>query len=869
MSKECYTSLGKIGRICFDAGLSNTLTYIPNQATLSVTAVGTSIYGSPTFNGLVASGFSTSNYLGIPIIAPFFAPLNWEFVIKATTGNSLSNNQGLFGITGTGIIRGDIQSNKLKVQLSTNTSNFDIGSINSSTLSTNTTYWFRLSASYSSSDPDSRTGNLIITLETSTDGTNFTNNGSATLSGVSTTGTKAFYFPTPELLIGKARDGVWGGSIDLSASYLKYGQVNWSGKSGVTLKSGSKIYIPNGWSDYTYYKSTFGSWTQPTLTSNTSNSSFTISDPKLSGGTISGTTMTWGSSAITNTSDVWKAFDSSTSTYFTINKGNQTFTVFDINFSNYMSISGVTITGNIVSGAASALTGSQIYSINDIGNPTLISTLTTSNVNTHTFTGTRTKKLRICVRPNTDGSSYPTRITNIAITGQVETSTTTSTSSSYDYKVGSGTKLFTEVTTTSNLSNSSVYANKNLIISNGSGNIHWSMYHNSGDTPPSSPVSATIWYNTNENIVYRYDGIKWVGGYSLPIGIVNPNASSSEILSEVKTFKGIGYVGSTIYVFPGLKALIPNGLKENYTYNSTEYEVTKIQPLTFTGNPGATSLFLRNNGTLVERYYKKQSYQPNRTYCAWYNPHTNTYKECGSDASNFTNKSMVYIGSFSDDNGSPVKITSASLNSIQTKNERLNIKSVYKGSQQVWGYTPSQILFESSTTGTYTLNIEHSGAYELTICGAGGGGGGSATAHSWYGSNGGSGAAFKGVVNLTPGTYTLVVGQGGNGGGASGRNAPGGSNGTASTISKDSTTIISAGAGNGGHGTGDYGSSNNGNGGTLTLGSIEVISSTISSNGVTKSTASVLENGYGGGGSFVSRSAGTKGQNGYIKLVAK
>ena len=57
-------------------------------------------------------------------------------------------------------------------------------------------------------------------------------------------------------------------------------------------------------------------------------------------------------------------------------------------------------------------------------------------------------------------------------------------------------------------------------------------------------------------------------------------------------------------------------------------------------------------------------------------------------------------------------------------------------------YTLNQVLFEKSTPGTYTLNIDK-GIFEVSICGAGGGGGGSATSHSWLGSNGGSGAAKR------------------------------------------------------------------------------------------------------------------------------
>lgn len=180
-------------------------------------------------------------------------------------------------------------------------------------------------------------------------------------------------------------------------------------------------------------------------------------------------------------------------------------------------------------------------------------------------------------------------------------------------------------------------------------------------------------------------------------------------------------------------------------------------------------------------------------------------------------------------------------------------------------YKKDFILFESGTPGTYTIEIK-SGIFELMICGAGGGGGGSATKHSWLGSNGGSGAAFKGEVKLSTSSLQLTIGQGGNGGPSSGRNAGAGGNGTASSIYQNSVNLITTGAGNGGGGTGDGAGGNNGNGGTLTIGGLNIVSSSIQSNGVAKSTVSVLENNFGAGGAAQSYNSGTNGQNGYIKI---
>lgn len=183
-----------------------------------------------------------------------------------------------------------------------------------------------------------------------------------------------------------------------------------------------------------YYKYNYVSWTQPVLTSNTSNSFFTFSDPTLSGSTISTpSSPTWGSSGVSRYSDIYKTMDSDTGNYFTINNGSKTYTVFDLQFTDYLKISKIYIKGNVVSGYASAMTGSIIYDMTS-GSPVLISSQTATQENTHTYSTPKiVKKIRICIRPNDDGNNYPSRITDITITATKRSGATESTSSDYDY----------------------------------------------------------------------------------------------------------------------------------------------------------------------------------------------------------------------------------------------------------------------------------------------------------------------------------------------------------------------------------------------------------------------------------------------------
>lgn len=88
------------------------------------------------------------------------------------------------------------------------------------------------------------------------------------------------------------------------------------------------------------------------------------------------------------------------------------------------------------------------------------------------------------------------------------------------------------------------------------------------------------------------------------------------------------------------------------------------------------------------------------------------------------------------------------------------IKEAYYNGEKVYS-SGGVIIFESSTAGTYTVELS-SGKYEIT-CVAGGGGGTYCIDNSGsrVSGSGASGSCFKGVVRISAGTYTVVVGAGG------------------------------------------------------------------------------------------------------------
>lgn len=176
--------------------------------------------------------------------------------------------------------------------------------------------------------------------------------------------------------------------------------------------------------------------------------------------------------------------------------------------------------------------------------------------------------------------------------------------------------------------------------------------------------------------------------------------------------------------------------------------------------------------------------------------------------------------------------------------------------------------------GTYNLTIP-AGNHAVAL--VGGGGGGAQCAQSsllgYYIAGGGSGALYRGVLELPKGNYAIVVGNSGQGAKAnSSFSATGSDGGETRLAGADSAAYVSAGAGSGGKVTGTSGKG--GAGGSVTMGTGVTVSSTVSSCsgnaggggwnvsiGTAKGGASVYC-GYGAGGA----NAGT-GSPGFFQIT--
>lgn len=183
------------------------------------------------------------------------------------------------------------------------------------------------------------------------------------------------------------------------------------------------------------------------------------------------------------------------------------------------------------------------------------------------------------------------------------------------------------------------------------------------------------------------------------------------------------------------------------------------------------------------------------------------------------------------------------------------IAKVYKGDKLVWGYTPEQVLFESSTPGTYPIYIKCRCKLYIHVVGAGGGR--SSTAYPiqgvwhYWAASGGSGAYVYGVKEVTAGNYTITVGAGTSAG---------------ATANGGNSSVFGEVAGGGKTGTSSAGNSTGGAGGiaSTTLNFINGNNGGRWTDGHGPGGASVYE-GYGEG---ARSNDGSASVGGYVKIVA-
>lgn len=160
----------------------------------------------------------------------------------------------------------------------------------------------------------------------------------------------------------------------------------------------------------------------------------------------------------------------------------------------------------------------------------------------------------------------------------------------------------------------------------------------SGDTAPTITSTGVdiFWYDTSSNLVKRTtdNGSTWEEGYSLPTGLFSMTINVGTTHID-QVFNGLGYIGSTMFMLPGIKGLTPDGLNEDGTLKNKEVVTNIVSTWTvFFDATSGQSVFIGEgehvtSGNILTsnsiRDYIISETMPDSpvNYTMWYNPKTN------------------------------------------------------------------------------------------------------------------------------------------------------------------------------------------------------------------------------------------------------
>lgn len=134
----------------------------------------------------------------------------------------------------------------------------------------------------------------------------------------------------------------------------------------------------------------------------------------------------------------------------------------------------------------------------------------------------------------------------------------------------------------------------------------------SGDVAPALTHKFAVWYDIQNNIIKHTNdtGATWESNFSLPIAVCYQDADM--VLTSIKEiFNGYGYIGSTVFVLPNIKGLIPNGKNEDGSLNNIEFVASNVitKEYTATNQVNHYLALLSNNtiGWYSEAYVNKDN----------------------------------------------------------------------------------------------------------------------------------------------------------------------------------------------------------------------------------------------------------------------
>lgn len=164
-----------------------------------------------------------------------------------------------------------------------------------------------------------------------------------------------------------------------------------------------------------------------------------------------------------------------------------------------------------------------------------------------------------------------------------------------------------------------------------------------------TPSQYSFCYRTDLNKLYDYEADTTTPYEELSLPICICSFSNNTITSIKQIFNGFGYIGTTTFVLPGVKALVPNGRNADGTCNNTELSFTEVKVHTLDySNEVSKFGFLGANG--IEGYgvynYFEQDTKPvfSGTYATWFDTKNNIIIGTSDGGSTWGQYTRVYLG---------------------------------------------------------------------------------------------------------------------------------------------------------------------------------------------------------------------------------
>ena len=170
----------------------------------------------------------------------------------------------------------------------------------------------------------------------------------------------------------------------------------------------------------------------------------------------------------------------------------------------------------------------------------------------------------------------------------------------------------------------------------------------SGTGTPTNPW--TTYYNTNDNKVYRYSTSITTPVYQGTLPVAKISFSDGTVTSIDHVFNGYGFIGSTVYVLPGVKGVIPNGRNDDGSLKNIIYTVQSISTNTNLDASRDDLIYVASTGDIGRwgmdggniNYVKRlpDGWTSPKTYCKWYEEQSNLWWATGNST---TFSSNVYM----------------------------------------------------------------------------------------------------------------------------------------------------------------------------------------------------------------------------------